>query len=129
MTRFPLAAALLLFTLPAAADVAPGPGPQQQQCSLQAVQQPGQQCAECSAWYEQADKCQRDFGSQGYTQACRAPGASVWKEVWCRGPASGPPPEKKGCGACAVGADTDDGLWGLAIAGLVGLALSRRRSR
>jgi len=109
---------------------APGPGPGPAQCTVAAAQQPGEQCVECPASYEQPDKCQRDLAAQGYSQRCRAPGASVWHEVWCRGPANGPSGEKKrGCGSCTVGA-RDDGLAdALALAALAGLALVARRRR
>lgn len=133
--RLALSAALLvsLTCWSAAADLppptpAPGPGPGPSQCSVQSAQQPGEQCVECAASYEQHDKCQRDLGGQGYVQRCRAPGASVWHEVWCRGSASGPAPEKKrGCGACSVGAP-DRGGAALSLTALLGLAwLVRRR--
>jgi hypothetical protein len=130
-----LTLALSLLALPALADVPPGPAPGPPppqpapgpgQCNA-APSRPGEQCVECSAWYEQPDKCQRELGSQGYAQRCRMPGASVWKEIWCRGPAGGPPPEKKGCRSCAVGSDASGWASGLAACAALGLACWRRR--
>lgn len=107
----------------------PQPGQTSQQCTVPAQQRPGEQCVECAASYEQHDKCQRDFAAQGYTQRCRAPGASVWHEVWCRSASSPPPEKKRGCGACSVGAP-DSGLpLGVSLGALGLLALLARRRR
>lgn len=88
---------------------------------------PGEQCLDCAASYEQPNKCQ-ELGAQGYRQACRAPGASVWNEVWCRGGGQPPPEKKRGCGACAVGSEASSSLVALVLA-LLGVAalVTRRR--
>lgn len=113
----------LSLSLPARADVAPGPAPGQ--CTAQSVARPGDQCVDCGASYEQPNKCQ-ELGAQGYRQACRAPGASVWNEVWCRG--GGAPPEKRrGCGSCELGAERSGSGIALALAALGALALAARR--
>lgn len=117
---------VLCLASPAWADVAPGPGPAPDDCSASRVARPGDQCLDCAASYEQPNKCQ-ELGGQGYRQACRAPGASVWNEVWCRG--GGPAPEKRrGCGSCEIGAERSGSLLalGLALAGALAFAARRR---
>lgn len=136
VTRVPFVLALLAITVPARADIPPGPppgpapSPPPGTCDVQHMQGPRSQCVECPASYEQPDKCQRELSGQGYTQACRASGASVWHEVWCRGPASGPPEEnKRGCGACHVGASDTSSAALISALGALGLALARRKRR
>jgi MYXO-CTERM domain-containing protein len=81
---------------------------------------------DCGASYEQPNKCQ-ELGAQGYRQACRAPGASVWNEVWCR--SGSQPDRKRGCGACAVGSEdrsTSLVALGLMLAGALAWGARRR---
>ncbi len=115
------------FVLPglAHADITPE-GPDH--CTLQEQQRPGEQCAMCSASYEAPNKCQTELGGRGLSQRCRSQGASVWHEVWCPGGAAPPPAEKKGCSACAVGTDSNDGLfWAVLAASVIGAGAAVRR--
>lgn len=122
----------LLVVAPAWADVAPGPGPGPSpgppppECTAQRIAGPHDQCLDCGASYEQPNKCQ-ELGAQGYRQACRAPGASVWNEVWCR--SGSQPDRKRGCGACAVGSEdrsTSLVALGLMLAGALAWGARRR---
>lgn len=124
---FATVAVFLSATAVARADIAPA---SPDTCTLQAQQQSGRQCQLCGASYEQPQKCQA-LASQGYAQACRSGGASVWHEVWCRGGGDVPPAEKKsGCGACSVGGSHESGMpLALALATMGALALCARRRR
>jgi MYXO-CTERM domain-containing protein len=130
--RLALAAAVLALSPAAFADIPPGPPPTQQpECTVQVQQRPGEQCQECASSYETPNKCQTEMGARGLAQRCRGPGASVWHEVWCSGPAGAPPPaEKKGCAACTLGASDDGSVpLGFAAALVAGLVLRARRRR
>ncbi len=128
MLPFAGVAALLCATAVARADLAPTTA---DSCTLQTEQQNGRQCQLCGASYEQPKKCEA-LASQGYAQACRSGGASVWHEVWCRGGGNVPPAEQKsGCGACSVGG-TRGGLplaLAMCAAGIVALGARRRRQK
>jgi len=117
-----------LVTAHAAADVAPGPGPNPgpppPECTAQRIAGPHDQCVDCAASYEAPNKCQ-ELGAQGYRQACRAQGASVWNEVWCRG--GGATEKKRGCGSCEVGSDRSTSVVALLLGALGALALAVRR--
>ena len=117
-----------LLSAPALADIppGPGPGPPPAECTAQSMASSHDQCVDCSASYEQPNKCQ-ELASQGYRQACRAQGASVWNEVWCRS-GGGQPEQRRGCGACAVGTDeASSSMLAMALAALGALAWAARR--
>jgi MYXO-CTERM domain-containing protein len=81
---------------------------------------------DCRASYEAPNKCQ-ELGSQGYQQACRGQGASVWNEAWCRSGGAGSE-QRRGCGSCEIGSDRSGALVALALGaiGLAALGLRRR---
>ncbi|MBK7585224.1 MAG: hypothetical protein IPI67_34180 [Myxococcales bacterium] len=109
----------------ASADIPPGPGPGPE-CTAQSVARPGDQCIDCRGSYEQPNKCQ-ELGAQGYQQACRAPGASVWNEVWCRGGGGPQPEQRRGCGSCNVGEERTTSFAALGLLALGALAFASRR--
>ena len=99
MTRLGLSLAVLLFSASSLADIAPPPG-YVEQCTVEKQQKKGEECKSCSAWHGERDKCEKELGTQGYTQRCKSRGASAWSEVWCKAvePKKGEPkpePEKK----------------------------------
>ena len=66
----------------ASADLPP-PEDYVETCTADQQQHEGTSCVECPNWYEHPAMCAEQYGSQGYTQACRSYGASAWTEVWC----------------------------------------------
>ena len=76
----------------------------------------GAKAETCRASYQGREACER-LEQQGMTQACRTSGASVWSEVFCRGPVNGTadpvaPPAVSRCDSAAPG-----------VVGALGLAL------
>lgn len=81
----PLLVAVLL-PCAARADIAPPMG-YTETCTPDQQQQPGETCMMCvGAYHGDRNFCAREFGAQGFSQRCRARGASVWNEVWCASP-------------------------------------------
>lgn len=77
-----LAAATL--TPAAFADVPPPPG-YVETCTVERQQRSGESCMLCGESYHgDRDACQRRYEPEGYEMRCRTPGASVWRELWCR---------------------------------------------
>jgi hypothetical protein len=72
-----------LSGLRASADVAP-PRDYVEKCTLEAYKKAGADCRVCGASFQGREACTK-LVSQGYHQRCRSHGASVWREVWCRG--------------------------------------------
>ncbi len=68
---------------PAAADLPPPPD-YVEQCTLEKQKQPEEECTVCGAYFGARDRCEKEFGTKGYSFHCRTYGASVWKEVWCK---------------------------------------------
>lgn len=149
-------AVLVALALPALAraDIPPSPD-YVETCTVENQQGPGETCLVCGdAYHGDVDACQRQHAATGHTRRCRTAGASVWREVWCKGGAAVPPvaapvkaadakpsPQARttqpapaaadssvaGSG-CSVGARGAPGGWMFALVGL-GLAASRRRAR
>lgn len=83
---------LLWFpTAQALADVAPPPD-YVETCTVDKQQKDGLTCKECSTGRETSDKCKNEWGAKGYTKACKALGATVWKEIWCKSDGSSKEP-------------------------------------
>jgi hypothetical protein len=38
----------------------------------------------CRAWHGDRDACKKKHEKDGFAYRCKASGASVWTEVWCR---------------------------------------------
>ena len=76
---------LLGWTAPgvAHADIAPPPG-FTERCTPLRVQQEGETCQACGAWFREHDKCENTLGKQGFSRRCKTRGASVWTEIWCK---------------------------------------------
>ncbi|MEB2313988.1 MAG: MYXO-CTERM sorting domain-containing protein [Sorangiineae bacterium] len=79
-----ISVAVSALTATALADLAPGPGPARDPCNLYA--HPDRDCRYCAAWHSEPDKC-APLADEGLVRVCRTAGASVWKELWCRGEA------------------------------------------
>jgi hypothetical protein len=80
---FGLIFAVIVFgSRPAWADIPPPPG-YVEKCTVSAEQKSGQDCRACRAWHGGREDCEK-LAAQGFTQRCRAGGASTWQEVWCR---------------------------------------------
>ncbi len=72
------------------ADVAPPPD-YTEQCTVAKQQQDGMTCKSCSAGVSD-NKCKSEWEPKGYKKACKTWGATVWKEIWCKGePTKGEP--------------------------------------
>ena len=110
---------IVLLSLTALADVAPGPL-YSEDCTVEKKEQEGTTCDTCRGWYGDASdtglsECEEKFSSTNYTYVCKTYGASAWTEVWCDGP------PREGC-AHVRGAP----LTGM-LAGLLLLVMRRRR--
>jgi len=55
-------------------------------CTLARVQaaHPGQTCIDCRTDFSVPEQCIERFSREGYTEACRTRGASVWSQIGCR---------------------------------------------
>jgi hypothetical protein len=84
------ALSFVAFPLAARADLAPEPG-YVETCTLANHAKADLECVECNTYHGEYDKCVKQFEPQGYTQACRTAGASVWSEIWCKAKAGGAP--------------------------------------
>lgn len=78
-----LACAAVMNTRRANADLAP-PADYVENCTVAKQQVDGKLCVACASSYATVDKCKDDYSGQGYIQACKSWGASVWTEVWCK---------------------------------------------
>lgn len=82
-----LVAAAAIFASVAAttvrADVPPEPD-YVESCTVANHKTAANACVSCDTYHGDVDKCSRDYGTKGYTRACRTSGASVWSEVWCK---------------------------------------------
>lgn len=88
-----LALALLVMSSAADADVVPPPD-FVESCTLNKVQQAGEQCVVCrDAYHAEPNACRDRLAGEGYLSRCRTAGASVWTEIWCRTPVPDPPDE------------------------------------
>jgi len=76
------AGVLALTTQQLFADLPPRPG-YVEKCTLERQQGSGEQCRICGASFQGRDDCTR-LAAEGFEHRCRAYGASVWKELWCR---------------------------------------------
>src|SRR6185503_716566 len=57
--------------------------------TVEQQQGPNKECVLCGdSYYKEPDACAHKLESAGYTKSCKARGASTWKEVWCRAPAT-----------------------------------------
>ncbi len=74
----------------ALADVAPPPD-YVEKCTIEEQQGAGDECQPCGASFQGREKCTA-LGAEGYKHRCKAHGASVWTEVWCRSKAPIPAP-------------------------------------
>ena len=144
-------ASLALFMLPSSASadvVAPG---FVEGCTLPNVQasHPDEICIACNTYYAEPARCDQVLSEGHYTQACRSNGASVWSQIGCRprtpedppappptaapAPAPAPTPAPAPAAAesssgCSAG-HTPSGAGVLALLGLLGLVMTRRRAR
>ena len=84
MKTYVLIIAVLLFmSQEARADIPPPPG-YVEQCTVEKQTGPGRTCETCStSRRDEPGTCGTKLGA-GFTQRCRARGATVWSEVWCR---------------------------------------------
>ncbi|HVU04545.1 MAG TPA: hypothetical protein VHE30_22460, partial [Polyangiaceae bacterium] len=80
---FTAAAFLTTLASHALADLAP-PGGYVESCTLEKQAAAGLECLSCRAFYGNHDHCSKSLASYGFSQKCRARGASSWSEVWCR---------------------------------------------
>lgn len=66
-------------------------------CTLSQVEaaHAGQTCIVCNTSFSAPLQCTEQFSREGYTEACRSRGASVWAQIGCRAgePAAAPQPE------------------------------------
>ena len=116
-------------------------------CTLDRVQaeHAGQACIACNTSFSAPAQCTEQFAREGYTEACRSRGASVWAQIGCRAgegtaspaptpaqvepapaPASAPPAESSQCTA-SVGASSSLMAMLLACSAMV-LSGRRRKS-
>lgn len=86
-----LFAVLTFIVRPAAADLPPPPN-YVEKCTVENQQQPEEACKVCGTYLGARDRCEKEFGTKGYSFRCRTYGASVWREVWCK------PSEQKASG-------------------------------
>jgi hypothetical protein len=89
MKRAPLKFAALVSVLCATSasalgDVAPPGGRKGGTCNPADQSKDGLECLGCRAYFKNRDHCEYALGVYGFTQSCRTPGASTWREVWCR---------------------------------------------
>ncbi|MBN8612570.1 MAG: hypothetical protein J0L92_18390, partial [Deltaproteobacteria bacterium] len=87
-------ASLALFALPSSASadiVEPG---FVESCTLAIVQpaHPNEVCMACDTFHGAPTRCDEQFAAEGYTQACRSRGASVWSQIGCRARTPEDPP-------------------------------------
>lgn len=75
--------------LPQARADMPPPADYVENCTLEKQQVSGKSCVSCSSYYATVDKCKDEYSGQGYSQACKSWGASVWTEIWCQGGING----------------------------------------
>ena len=65
-------------------------------CTLDRVQaeHAGQTCIACNTSFSAPLQCTEQFSREGYTEACRSRGASVWAQIGCRAgePTAAPTP-------------------------------------
>jgi hypothetical protein len=77
-----LAVGLTLSSM-AFADVAP-PDDYVETCTIAKKQTDTIECRLCSAYYDEASRCETLLQPYCYVKFCNTYGASVWDEVWCR---------------------------------------------
>jgi hypothetical protein len=63
-------------------------------CTLDRVQaeHAGQSCIACTTSFSAPSQCAEQFAREGYTEACRTRGASVWSQLGCRAGNAPPAP-------------------------------------
>jgi len=83
--RYTLAALLVgsLWCGLARADIAPPPG-YVESCSIEKQCGKNEEGDACRAWHGDRDACKKKHEKDGFVYRCKARGASVWTEVWCR---------------------------------------------
>lgn len=77
---------LAIFCLSQAAALAQAPpSPESTEtCTREKQQQSGEECLMCGASDGDPAKCLKRLANRGYQRRCRANGAPVWLELWCR---------------------------------------------
>jgi hypothetical protein len=75
--------ALLCLPRLVAADVPPPPG-YVETCTIEKQCKADEEGRACMASFKDPDACGKTLGSEGFARRCKAHGASVWTEVWCR---------------------------------------------
>lgn len=76
---------LLAFLLPGVsfADV-PRPPNYVETCTVEKQCKANEDGDSCDAWHGESDNCKKLHEKDGFIFKCRAGGASVWKEIYCR---------------------------------------------
>lgn len=88
MSRIVFAVAVLVPTL-ALADVGDFEPPKP--CTFEARVSAGYDCMGCDGSASDAAACGKRLRPEGYSQECRGPGRTSWKEIWCRQHRAVPP--------------------------------------
>jgi hypothetical protein len=73
----------MFFCGVAAADLAPPRG-YVETCTVEKEQKKDEVCTTCRASRQDRQTCKKNLEEKGYTKRCRAHGANVWTEVWCK---------------------------------------------
>lgn len=72
-----------LWLSPAMADMPP-PAEPVETCTLEKQQPAGEECIMCGVSESDPAKCLKRLAQRGYQRRCRASGAPMWLEMWCR---------------------------------------------